>query len=781
MTNNVFDTRAAKFYSKLIKWPKTIILVFIGIVAICIMQLPKARIDTRVESYINEDNEALITRNKVKEMFGLSDPFVIAVENEKGVFNPASLNLIARLSEESQKIKGVNPEKIISIATEKNITGNETGMDVNPFYEDKVTSQEQANEIKKAVMDFPLYKGNLVSEDGTMALIVIETLTFSNDVSVYFEFDSLLRKHQANTGDKIHLAGLGAVNAYLDAYVAKDAQLMAPLSLLVLTITLIITFRTLRGMLLPNMIVIASVLVAIGIMVACGIPFYTISNIIPVVVIVVSVAGAMHIIGQYYEEAALHPGETNKQITIRTMAHMWRPVIATSVTNFAGFLSMSFTESSPPMRAVGIWASTGLFFALLFSLAVLPACLSIIKVKRSGAYKASADNTTVKPDFFGRLMSALGRVVINYPKTVLGTFVVITAIGAIGFYQLKVNDSMVDNFEEKEPVRMADVQMNAKMNGTNLIDVMIETSAKEGLYDPAVLEAVEKFQAYVITLPNVKGAVSIVDFMKQMNKSLNANKSEAYSLPQSSDQTAQYFLLYSASSDPSDFANYVDYDYRYANIRVQMNDGHYEITKKALASINEYISNNFKSKEKIRASVGGWVSVHHAWLNSIEKNHYRGVALAMVLIAIISAVFFRSVIGGLFAMIPVALAIYLVYAFMGFNNIWLSVATSMSATIASGDAIDFSMHTIDRIKYAIKNEGRTLDQALEVLYPTTGRVLFFNFIAIAVGFGALYFSKIPALSTFCLLIIICIAACFILSMTLLPALLKAFKPKFLYK
>ena len=167
---------------------------------------------------------------------------------------------------------------------------------------------------------------------------------------------------------------------------------------------------------------------------------------------------------------------------------------------------------------------------------------------------------------------------------------------------------------------MADVRMNAKMNGTNLIDVMIETSSKEGLYDPAVLQAVEKLQAFVITLPNVKGAVSIIDFMKQMNKSLNENKKEAYSLPQSSDQTAQYFLLYSASSDPSDFANYVDYDYRYANIRVQMNDGHYDVTKNVLASINEYISNNFKSGEKIRASVGGWVSVHHAWINSIENN-----------------------------------------------------------------------------------------------------------------------------------------------------------------
>ncbi len=408
MHSTIFDTKAARFYSKIIAWPKTIIFLFIVIVGVCLMALPAMKIDSRVESYINEDNEALITRNKVREMFGLSDPFVIAVENEKGVFNPQSLNIIASLSAEAQKIKGVNPEKIVSIATEKNITGNATGMDVRPFYETKVESQEQADAIKRAVMDFPLYKGNLVSEDGTMAIIVIEMLTFGNDVSVYKQFDSLLQKYQGS-GQKIHLAGLGAVNSYIDAYIAEDAQLMAPLSLLVLTVILLITFRTLRGMLLPNMVVIASVLCALGIMAATGVPFYTVSNVIPVIVIVVSVAGAMHIIGQYYEEAALHPGESNKQITIRTMAHMWRPVIATSVTNFAGFLSMSFTESSPPLRAVGIWSSMGLFFALLFSLFVLPACLSIVKVKHSKAYKAAAEANVVKPDFFGRLMASLGK------------------------------------------------------------------------------------------------------------------------------------------------------------------------------------------------------------------------------------------------------------------------------------------------------------------------------------------------------------------------------------
>ena len=778
MTTDVLSSRAAKFYQKVLAWPKTTIALFILTIGVCASFIPRIKMDTTIESYINDDNEALITRNKVRETFGLSDPIVIAVENPKGVFNPRSLNIIAQLSSEVEKIKGVNPEKIFSISTEKNIYGTSDGMMVEPFYEEKITLQSEADKVKKAVLNFPLYKGNLVSEDGTMALIVVELTNFKNETEIYKQFEEVAKKHQ-DTYNKIHIAGIGAVNSYLSKYIEQDAQFMAPVALMVLTITLLVTFRTLRGMLLPNMIVIASLLCAIGLMVAAGIPFYTLSNVIPVIIIVVSVAGAMHIMGQYYEEAALNPLADSREIVIRTMAHMWKPVVATTVTNFASFLSMTFTESSPPLRAVGIWSSVGLAFALLFSL-VLPVCLALIKPKRSKAYKLD-NGHNLKIDFWGSMMGNLGKVVSRYPKTVLGVFVALSLVAIIGINKLQINDNQVDNFQRSEPIRVADMEMNAKMNGTNAIDVMIETPSKEGLYSPEVLQEIEKFQEFAKALPNVKGAVSIVDVMKQMNKSLNENDQLSYILPDKTDQAAQYFLLYSASADPSDFANYVDYDYRLANIRIQMTDGHYAATKPVMEKINEYIKTIFSEKDKIKASVGGWVNVHYTWINNIEKNHFTGVFLAMFLIWVLSSYFFRSLSGGLFAMIPVALAIYSVYALMGFTNTWLSVATSMSAAIASGDAIDFSIHTIDRIKHAIKNEGKTIDEALEALYPTTGRVLFFNFIAIAFGFGAMFLSKIPPLSTFCLLLVICIASCFVISMTLLPALLKTFKPKFLFK
>ncbi|WP_421998776.1 MMPL family transporter [Roseovarius confluentis] len=59
----------------------------------------------------------------------------------------------------------------------------------------------------------------------------------------------------------------------------------------------------------------------------------------------------------------------------------------------------------------------------------------------------------------------------------------------------------------------------------------------------------------------------------------------------------------------------------------------------------------------------------------------------------------------------------------------------------------------------------------------TGRALFFNFIAVAVGFGVLMTSDVPPLIKFGSLVAVAVSVAFIASVTLLPALVTLLKPK----
>ena len=72
-----------------------------------------------------------------------------------------------------------------------------------------------------------------------------------------------------------------------------------------------------------------------------------------------------------------------------------------------------------------------------------------------------------------------------------------------------------------------------------------------------------------------------------------------------------------------------------------------------------------------------------------------------------------------------------------------------------------------------------LDEAFDHLYPSTGRALFFSFLAMALGFGVLLTSYVPPLNRFGALVAIAVTISFVVSMTVLPAMVKLMKPAFL--
>lgn len=137
-----------------------------------------------------------------------------------------------------------------------------------------------------------------------------------------------------------------------------------------------------------SLLVAATAASALGLMAAVDVPFHVITNAMPVVLIGIAVADSIHILSQYYEEMAETPSLSPRDLTIRTMQSMWRPVTLTTLTTIAGFLGLSFASMMPPMKYFGIFAMCGVAVAWLYSITVVPAFLSILKLKASPAFVA---------------------------------------------------------------------------------------------------------------------------------------------------------------------------------------------------------------------------------------------------------------------------------------------------------------------------------------------------------------------------------------------------------
>ena len=185
------------------------------------------------------------------------------------------------------------------------------------------------------------------------------------------------------------------------------------------------------------------------------------------------------------------------------------------------------------------------------------------------------------------------------------------------------------------------------------------------------------------------------------------------------------------------------------------------------------------NSDDIKATLSGRVNVDYHWLDTLLGTQFKSVLFALVLVWFLVCLSLKSLYGGILAVIPVVLACLSVYAFMGVVGITLAVGTSMTAAIALGIGVDFSIHTLDRIKLLITEQGVDPDEALHQLFPSTGRALLFSFVAVFVGFGILGLSNVPPLSKLGMLIAFSVLISFISSMTVLPALIKQLKPTFL--
>ena len=767
--------KAKAFFETVTNWPKMVMALCILTIGFAGSFVPNLHKDTSSDAFIAADDPVLIYREHVREVFGLEDPIILAVINkgETGVFNPETLAVVASLSEGVALLENVDPDRVTSLATESNIVGTFDGMEVSDFFDPVPTSQAQADAVKAAIDDFPLYQGSLVARSGTATLVVAELMEQSKAQQTYDNMLALAASIQKPAGVEIHVAGEGAVSGYLATYIDNDAKVLNPLAGIVITVVLFVAFRTLVGALLPNLIVVGTVAMSLGMMAAFGVSFYVITNGLATILIGIAVADSIHILSQVYEEQVRDPSADRQEIAVRAMVRMWKPVTLTTITTIAGFMGLWIGADMPPMSYFGLFAAIGVAAAWFYSIFMLPAALTLFKIKPSKLFRAANKN-----DKFGSSLQAIGGAALRMPKVTVGLALAIIFVGVLGTSKVIVQESQIENFQHEEPLYIADKEINKVMDGSNFLDVAIETKEIEGLYDPAVLRKIERLQAHFEEHPAIQGSTSLVDYVKQMHKAVNENRDEFYSIPDDPDLVAQLFFLYTASGDPTDFEEEVDYDYKRANVRFNLPTADYILLTTIIPEFEKYVENEFNDA-RVTAHLTGRATVNHKWLKTIGDGHVKSLGLSLMFVLIAATLVFRSLVAGLMSLIPVGMALLMVYAVMGYSGIWLGVGTSMFAAIAIGLGIDFSIHTIDRMKELLAERSGTFDERLADLFPSTGRALFFNFAALGLGFAVLMTSDVPPLVRFGLLVVVAVGTAFIAGITVLPALGKLMQPAFL--
>ncbi len=783
-----------RFFRGVVRFPKTVILLSILSTLALSTQLKHVRFETDAQTMIPEDDEVFLYNEEIEDIFGVRDPIIVGIVNdnaeEDGIFNPRTLGLIDRISRRMLDIPGlvtIRTEDIQSLASMDNITGTEEGMEVRPFMEEVPETPEKLNALKEALFGNPTYVGWLVSEDGTAAAISakMEHMRDSDNevrqrADVYFAIRRIIDEEKSNGApEQIVLAGRGAIEVTYGIYSSDDMRIFIPLASVLIIVILFLTYRSVRGVAIPFFVVATSVLWAFSLKGLVRVPMYFISTMEPVILLAVGVADGIHILGRYYDEILLHPNKSPKEIVLATMNEMWAPVVMTSLTTAAGFMSL-LTVKMLPLRHFGIFTAVGILVAMVFSLTFIPAALVLLPAKVTKGLRRQMEQTQDlrRAGVAARFLNRFGQFVFRHSRPISVAGLALVLLSSVGIFLMRADTSWIGNFEEGSDVRVADTILREKFQGTLPLNVIFEGTDMDQMKRPEILLAMDRLQETVEKHPKVGGSVSIAEYVKRINRVMNEDRLEMEVVPDSYELIYQYLEFY--SGDPDDFQDWVDSDYQLANLWVFLRSDHTQDVAEVVDVVNRFIEENSINHEGLKVRVAGLAYISLHWVDLLISGQIQSLIVSIITVSIITALMFRSATAGLYCIVPVGIATLFNFGFLGLIGIPLDVSNALNASIIIGIGVDYTIHFIAKYRLKIAQGMEDLEDVTVETMVTAGKAIFFNAIVVIGGFLVFLTSHFPPHVKLGFLIGLNMFVSFLGAVTILPALINRFRPGFIF-
>ena len=299
-------------------------------------------------------------------------------------------------------------------------------------------------------------------------------------------------------------------------------------------------------------------------------------------------------------------------------------------------------------------------------------------------------------------------------------------------------------FQPDEPVRVADVTLNQRLAGLNFLDVIVTSPEPEGLLAPSAINAIAELKQRLGEPPLVAKVTGIDQYISLLHSALT--DAPAGALPQKEQAPAQYLLLYEVSGDPGDFKEEIDYDYQNALIRAQLTTDRYSSTRPIVAQF-ETIASQWSKETGLQAAVSGRVAVNAGWMDLLAASHFQSLGIALLLVLLASLCVFRSFWAASLTLVPVLTGVLFTYAAMGFFNVDIAPATSMTAAIATGLGVDFAIHLLAELRRA-QAEGSQGINTFHGRYALVARACIYSAVALGCALAVICLSATPPLRWF---------------------------------
>jgi hydrophobe/amphiphile efflux-3 (HAE3) family protein len=729
------------------------------------LQVFRAEINPDLESYVYEKMPSRINTNMIEEIFGGDEMVLILFESED-VLQKETLSRIKKINREIKQLEGI--DETLSLFDAKTIKGEDAdgsgvgAMVVDPTVRRIPKTETKREALRAEIRENELVYRVLVSEDFRMTSIIATIEPGVVDDDIILAIEDVLAAHPGP--EQTYIGGLPYIKACIAMEIAREFKLLMIIGLSIMLVMLYIFFREIRGVLLPFVVVVLSIVFAMGLMPLLGMEISIITLLLPIMLIAIANDYGIHMMARYQEYNTRGNNASISSMAKGVYTSLRSPILLTGITTIAGILCL-LSHKMIPAKQLGIVAAAGIAFALVLSLIFIPSALSII-----GKSKPVISDNPSKKRIIDSVLEYSGSLVARHPRKIIIGTALVSLISAIGIFRLHVDTNLENFFPHKHPVRMSSEIINETFGGSQNISILVEGD----ILDPEVMRKIDSYERELKTNPAVGNVMSIAGVVREISKALNDRDDPYYNrIPDSRNAIAQYMELYLMSGDPEDLERMVDFDFRRAQVMVRVNDGSNAALKSVLADIRSMTGDDDQSTR-----IGGYGLVAADLADLVVNGQVISLIIALAVVFLLLSLLFRSMTAGIIGTVPLATAIIILFGWMGYLGIQLDIATAILSSIMIGVGVDYTIHFLWRYR---KERGRGLEPVKAVVrtLTTTGRGISFNALSVILGFCALPFSVFTPLQVFGFLVIVSIFTCLIGALVIVPALILIFRPAFL--
>jgi len=719
-------------------------------------------IDDDMMKILPKNLDSRISWDVIQEEFGSTEVIFIAFGKKgESIFNPDAFAALWDVEEQLEASNKV--EEITSISTATRMDNLDGFMEIDDLQPYRDMRTDEVNDVKLYLEKNPTIKKRFVSEDNEYFMITVQP--YSSEGLNYFRDEVVSIVDPILSNYEIYYGGQAYVTGTMPAMIRDDVIILARIGIFIMAMVLLLNLRSLPGVAMVIMVIALSLFAMVGSMgwiyhlTGSERFLFTLANTsMPIILLTIANSDGVHVISKFFKELRL---KKDKRLAIAsTMDSLLIPIFLTSITTIAAFATLTLSPLEP-LFGYGVVIGIGIAWAWFLSSLLLP---SVINLKHWN-HKSSA---ITKPSIFEKIINRFGKVVLTHPKYVFSAGAFFVLIGLTGLSKVIVDVNMTNFFRPGTEIRDTMDFMDNNMTGT----VDIRVRVKGDIKDPKTLSSMRTLQNSMEKDAKVITSFSIANVVEQMHRTVMDDDPQFETVPVERDKVNNLFTMYSMSGDPDDFSSLVDYDYKVGLITAFSK---VMTTKEIFAYVNE-MTNQVKvvMDPSLDVDFTGMIVILRDLVIMVVRSSALSIIFSLIIIGIIASIFFKRILWGVLAVVPLSSAVIINFGFMGYFGIELSHITALLSSVIIGVGVDFAIHYISQYRRLSKTIGTNkLSRSVvdDVGYPIILDA------GSNMGFGALLFSAFVPIQYIGGLMVFAMVSTSIGTLTVLAALAELLKSR----